>query len=106
MQMLADDARTRKSGHLRHSAALPVRPWQLDDHSAFARDRVLEDLSRFNRPDISRSRRIWVRHLPILSCRAFRFPHSGPASAPRMAAPPLVLPDNPATRARDASVAG
>jgi hypothetical protein len=42
MQMLADHARTWERGHLSHSAALSVLPWQLDDYGPFTCDRILE----------------------------------------------------------------
>src|SRR5271170_7754191 len=66
VQMLADDMRTRERGHLGHSAAVLVVPWQLEDHNPLACDRILENLSELNRPEVGWSRRIGMRHPPIL----------------------------------------
>lgn len=56
VQVLADDVRARERGHLGDGAALPVLPWQLEDHSPFACDRVLENLSELDRPEVGSSR--------------------------------------------------
>jgi len=64
------------SGQFGDTPTLGALPRQLEDDGALARDRVLPDLSGFDRRKVSRSRRIRMRHAPIVPARA---PLSRPA---------------------------
>src|ERR1700730_14190346 len=75
VKMLADDTRTGERGQLGDGAALRVLPRQLDDHSAFPRYRVLQDLSGLDRPEVGRRGQIRMRHAQMLPSAAPDHPH-------------------------------
>jgi hypothetical protein len=69
MQMLPHNARAGERGQFGDTATLGALPRQLEDDGALARDGVLPDLSGFDRRKVSRSRRIRMRHTPIVPGR-------------------------------------
>ena len=80
MKVLTGDARAGQRRQVGDDAALVVQPRQLDDHGPLPRHRVLPDLARLDRPEVRRSGRVRMRHLPTLQRARREIAREAPAS--------------------------